>query len=245
MTVLPVIRSVLLDAVRDPFIEYGVPTPASGSASPNLWLVPEEGVTESSGSVSAWASKSPGTINFSQAVGGSQPSIGTRTINGQTALDFVAVKHFNLNAALGGSSDTYTIFMVLDADRITNDLVVLLGKLSPGAYLPMAQDGNATPQTSNPAASFTPSFWVNGVVQSPTTRDDAYEMLAPGSGPIIFSMTFAHPELVDIFGLGPSGFAYDGAVGEIIGVNATLSTADWNLWGRYLSDKYGIGWTDA
>jgi hypothetical protein len=94
-----------------------------GRASINpeiLWLEADFGVTQSGGSVSAWADRSANGYSFTQSTAGSRPTLVTNAINGNPVLRFDGGDWLSMaTTLLNTSGSTANIYVVSD-NRINN-----------------------------------------------------------------------------------------------------------------------------
>lgn len=98
---------------------------AAGALIPSgasLWLDASDvsTITDSSGSVSAWADKSGNGNNATQGTGSSQPTTGVSTINGRNGLVFADGDVVTSSAVF--STSGYTAFMVMQLSVAVADL---------------------------------------------------------------------------------------------------------------------------
>lgn len=117
-------------ATGNPVSNWGQPVVSSWlnftplSLQPALWLDASDTttITESGGAVSQWNDKSGNSRNFTQAVGISQPTTGTRTLNGLNVLDFDGSNHFldggNI-LEVGSGGVTMIGVLKMDVDNVT------------------------------------------------------------------------------------------------------------------------------
>jgi len=91
-------------------------------ANMTLWLRGDMGITQGSGTVSAWADQSGAGNNFSQAVGNKQPTYVASAINSLPGMTFDGILNQLDGPALSAliANNAYTLFVALKPVTITN-----------------------------------------------------------------------------------------------------------------------------
>lgn len=214
-------------------------TPLSLSNT-ELWLDSDDAstITEDIGRVAQWDDKSKNGLSFTEANTTKRPDTGSDTIGGVNALTFDGVDDAlnDYDAGAGGLAiaDT-TIFMVretIDTSYITlNDATT--------RYTLVADQGSADTILSQGVGSAT--YYKNNVLQSITTRGDAYTAY---NGAAHIAMYDGY-DLSSIVGLEISGYGgleIAGKMGDIV-ILSSASAADKLAILDYLSEKYSIAIT--
>jgi len=231
------------------------------SFNPQLWLDASDTstITESGGAVSQWNDKSGNAHNVTQATGAAQPTTNLNTINQKNVLKFdggdvmsgpmavnagsvtvfvVAKETTEVNfagllvlAPSSGSDQTTTnglvthaggLGIIFESQRNASQSVLALSGVSPlGVYVGRFASGGLTESFSNTATAATST--ASGTFGNSTTAlvGGRYQ-----SGSISAS------------------FRFNGDIGEIIVYSATLTNNQMNSVGYYLSQKWGLIWTN-
>jgi len=235
-----------------------------------LWLRADQGVTQSSGNVSAWADQSINGNNASQSTSGSQPTLVTSSLNGQPVLRF------------NGSTGQYLGIADNSSVRVTNYTIISV--INPGATLssypiivsrPYYASGWTSPYDSY-QFGITPSgnLYAYGSISSSSNVGTISSNVVASQGPIlatgsygsgvfkvytkgsqVASTTVSNSPLSYngqtanlVIGAATSNTAqlfYNGDIGEVLIYNRVLSSTEQQQAEAYLADKYGLYHPDA
>ena len=227
--------------------------------SPTLWVdaSDETTITESGGAVSQWDDKSGNGYHLTQATGTSQPTTGSRTINGLNALDFDGTNDFMtagdvINVQTGG----ITILAVAQLDTTSGgDTIVSKDPTSPntGAYQLLARAASS----SKAAALFRESSTIlaEQTINNTSTDAEIYAMRLQRdttdglelfrNGSVVASATTTG---TTSYNNGTSFFVgkvsvlnyFEGSIAEIIVVKSALTPQQMSDTETYLANKWGI-----
>ncbi len=208
--------------------------------SPTLWVDASDASTITTDvGVSVWADKSGNGNDLAQATGADQPATGTRTINSLNVIDFDGTNHFMTTASEVRLSQPNHVFLAMRTDDISFGKYVF--DSYPGAayggwfqifgsqYYAYAGAGvlGGTTETSPILVHITYN------VASSSIRVDGVEILTGNIGTEDLS-------LLTLCARDDEAVPFNGALGEIIIVNGTLSAQQISDTETYLADKWGI-----
>ena len=210
--------------------------------SPALWLdaSDETTITESGGAVSQWDDKSGNGYHVAQGTSANQPTTGTRTVNGLNVIDFDGSNDSLVDADGPTFSQPNTIIVVAEFDDVSGINNVVDGRINAQRNLLRAGSNNflmyagsvlsgGSPVTATPYAMVA-TF--DGV--SSSLRVNGSTVLTGNVGTQDFASIRIGAEFDGV------GQELDGAVGEIIIVNGTLTAQQIADTETYLADKWGI-----
>ena len=209
--------------------------------SPTLWLdaADTSTITDSGGSVSAWADKSFNGHNLGQLSSTEQPITNSRTLNGLNVIDFVSQDFLTMDT-LKTVNQPFHVFMVAEADAIgsvqylldrhpsgTNRVEFYYNALTHMGLVAGTSLNGGTPDTNphvihlflNGSSSETNIDGVNEATG--TTGTNSFDLMTLGS-------TYADTA------------HWDGAVAEVIVVEGSLTTQQIFETEQYLASKWGI-----
>lgn len=207
----------------------------------NFWIDPSDTgtITKSGDEATTIDDKSGGTDATTTASTGADS--GTRTINSLNALDFDKGEYYDIDVDY---TSGHTIFLVLEFDDNTtvnyirdgDNAGTIRSYLSSSSEVVLDLDnynltGSTALSTGQAYIVMLEATATSAAVNVDGGSDEATSASAPG-----LSVNW------DV--IGGSSFGFDGAMGEIIGYEATLSTSEKNQVGDYLADKWGTTWTD-
>ena len=228
------------------FLSSGTPwTPADISTAAWYDAADTGTITPGSGAVSQWNDKSGNGKHATQGTAGARPTSGTRTIGGKNIIEFPNTSSQSLVIpsinVIG--KEVWSVFVIDDNASTASQLLlggggnVQIGLVSSTQKLrlwksssPYSADtySSTTVPVSTPAVAGwlahtnTKKFAINGVLQ--TTTD-----------------TYIPTGTLDATNIGRGQFAaMDGAIGEIVITNGTLSTDDRQKVEGYLAHKWGL-----
>jgi hypothetical protein len=230
-----------------------------GGNNLQLWLDAADAstITESSGSVSAWADKSGNGNNATQGTGSAQPTTGVRTLNGKNALEFDGGDYLSadsLSSIFSGSDKPTTIFLVCSSvDVLTQQYVFLAGNDASVTPLNGAlynggtaifgtnrrDDGSTIKSvTSGTVVNYTPNVFA--IVNTGTSVDLYFDssLVVDGGDLDVAAAT------IDNFTIGASdrggivGQYFNGVMGEGIIYDRALSTSEISQVNAYLTSKW-------
>jgi len=209
--------------------------------SPALWLdaSDESTITESGGAVSTWSDKSGNGYDLVQATSADQPATGTRTINGLNVLDFDGTNHFMTTSSEVRLSQPNHVFLAMRTDNIAN------GKQVFDSY-PGAADASWFQIFGSQYYAFAGSGLVGGTtVTSPilahiTYNSTSSSVRVDGVDILTGSLGTRDLSLLTLGARKDEAIPFDGALGEIIVVNGTLTAGQISATETYLADKWGI-----
>jgi hypothetical protein len=228
--------------------------------TPALWLDASDTstITESSGSVSQWASKAGG-YNAVQATGANQPTTGTETINGLNVIDFdgtndrLTVASFDMT---GGQQ--FSIAAVFTASSGTTQAVVehtAILDSNPGAFgvfkesddtVALAKRGTSLTLSifdTTSTLTTTPKVYV-GTHDGTLSTDETNGWLNnSNSGTRPFNANTNSNNLNATLFIGARGgtsLFLDGSIAELVITKTVLSTNEREALQTYLADKWGI-----
>ncbi len=224
-----------------------------------LWLDATDSSTviNSGGAVSAWNDKSSGGNNLTQGTPGAEPTTGTQTINGLNVLSFDGGDYLaTINTPLPDGG--YTVFVVAQhgvngvndaiiAQRFGGNGLRLQLDFSPSNNIRhIIRDDAAVANGSTSAGTF--GVDVEAIITAISLANRSSNLYINGSSPVSVNNSLGVTAAGDGFAVGSIlagslSLGLVGEVGEIIAYNTALSTADHNIIGAYLSDKWGITWT--
>jgi hypothetical protein len=220
----------------------------------NLWLIGDNGVTQSGGVVSAWADQSGNGLNASQGTSTYRPTYVTSSMNGHAIVRFNGSNNY-LNVASGFANFTsgVSIFVVAKPSYANWwDRFIDFGTGSPTNNLVFARNGNSNTlsyETYNgswsdlDATNAIPvnTAYVLEVVQSSSGSTSIYKngtSLSMGTVTLPTNVTRTQNYIAKSDG-GSDGY-YEGDIAEIIIYNSALSTTNRQTVETYLRTKYGL-----
>lgn len=245
----PVFQSVQkIDAGVSPFS----PTDISNL---ELWLDADDAttITESSGSVSQWDDKSGQGNHATQGTAAKQPTTGTRTQNSKNVIDFDKTgdgENMDLTYAslLATISSDVTVFVVAAKDDSASNFDVFIGgEDSVGANKAFV------------GQSATTFIWDWGGDNITSIDDDEdphvfhlvrengvdIEAYLDGVSQGTASLSSDTLTVLTIGAMEAGGeFDLNGMIAEVIIYTRDLTASEQNQVGNYLSDKWGITWTN-
>lgn len=228
--------------------------PVVNIANGTMWLdaADTQTIVNTSGQVSQWNDKSANGNSPSQLTSSAQPITGARTINGLNAIDFSGSSQrlSNLPALNDFGNTDNTIFLIFVPDSLGDRRIVVCENGTP-RY--MVRAGTTRLEVVN-SATVTTFMPVGGTLTIGQTFIGGYTFNTSNS-PAILGYTNGSSNSVAgsatgilggcIIGSFSNGnFAYDGALGEVLFYRRSLSTAELNAVGNYLSTKWAGNWTN-
>jgi hypothetical protein len=213
-----------------------------------LWLDASDTatITHSSGAVSQWNDKSGNTRHATQGTAANQFTTNASTINSLNVFTFAdAVRKMEVpTAAFSAASNT--IFIVMEVTGGSGNRS-FISNLDNTLFLPMAQSGSANAEVYRDVSVGT--YYVNGVVKTPTTRGGAFTDMATGANAIhVFKNTDIdvgeNNGATRTIGNGFSSFGLAGRLAEVISYSRDLTTSEINQVANYLETKWAATWTD-
>jgi hypothetical protein len=214
-----------------------------------LWLKADVGITQSGGTVSAWADQSPLANNFSQATGSMQPTYVSNANNNLPGLSFDGVDDF-MTAASTITGDAISMFMAYSAIGTNNaagNANAIMVQLADPAWLAhlTVLSGAAnnwgcyatTGALSGQTLANTPTI-LSSVARAPNdidfVQDGTLANLTNGS-----NYTFARSTTA-IGGSGTAGQYTTITLQEVIVYNFALSVNQRKAVEQYLSKRYNV-----
>lgn len=200
-------------------------------------------ITAAGGAVSQWNDKSGNGNHVAQGTAGSEPTTGTRVINGRNALDFDGVDD-GLNGSNGGLlTDVFTAIAVIVPDAVAAGTAI--GTSDSVGVFPLTLAGGQAGVSRGVSflGSTNPPTVAPGVACVLTTRysgtDILYDVRKDG-GPWGSTGAFgAIPRGVCIANGGPGINFFDGLIGEILLCSTARPDADCANAEAYLKAKWG------
>jgi hypothetical protein len=208
--------------------------------------------------VSQWDDKSGNGRNVTQGTGASQPTTGTRTINGLNVLDFDGNDLLGRTTAtqlVSTVDGTFTAFTVVLTDTVA-------AGVSAGIMTQDSGSGTRMPQMLRRLGDLRGTVRVAGGVFSdysgtvvtttvPVTLATAHqtnniEAWVGGLSDGPTATTGSNGTIASVVRVGvASGTVqnFDGTIAEIIVYPYLLANDDFNLVGSYLSTKWGVSWS--
>jgi hypothetical protein len=209
--------------------------------SPTLWLdaADTSTITDSGGSVSAWADKSFNGHDLGQLSSTEQPITNSRTLNGLNVIDFVSQDFLTMDT-LKTVKQPFHVFMVAEADA-TGSVQYLLDR-HPSGTNRVEFNYNASSNISLAAGTAmvggTPDtnphvihLFLNG--SSSETNIDSVNEVTGTTGTNSFDLMTLGSTYADTA-------HWDGAVAEVIVVEGSLTTQQISETEQYLANKWGI-----
>lgn len=196
--------------------------------------------------VSQWNDKSGNLYNFSQT-GTPRPKSGLRTLGGLNVLDFNGTSHFLSRSNSGTSASNVSCFMVYDADSSAAALSYLLdfqtGRL---IFANTVDSGNG----SRGPAIFD-GTWRGVDSRQSGAQIISWVMSSSGNGAIYrsdtaivenlpFTQRAFNGSIAIARHSSTTASFFNGGIGEIILINATVSADDRQLINGYLHWKWGL-----
>ena len=209
--------------------------------SPVLWLDASDTstITESGGAVSTWADKSGNGYNVTQGTASAKPKTGTATINGLNVLEYDGTSDAQTleNLSINLYNQALTWFWVIQVNA--SDTYYVLNSVSGGIYGLAVQDGSGSSLLANDATL--DSLHVDGVSQSPSTRNDVYDAIGTGAPKLVRAASTATTNTAGLYVTYTNGanFSHGTQLAELIIVDTPTAgqIADTET---YLADKWGI-----
>lgn len=229
------------------------PNQISGLA---LWLDASDTstITQSAGAVSQWDDKSGNNYHATQGTGANQPTTNTRTINSRNVIDFDGNDFFDLPAGLITilNSSNFDIFVVAATDSTTTFQHIIGGRDISTADVRFgvmaAYNSNTAQAMCNPI--YTPSSktvtkdtnqHVFGGTRTGAVVNSYYDGGALGGNAAAANVN------MNVLRIGQTGINtayFDGRIAELVVYNSSLSNANKNIVGNYLSSKWNTPWTN-
>jgi len=218
----------------------------SGSAfspldlSPVLWLDASDTstITESGGAVSQWDDKSGNGNDVTNAVAASQPTSGTRTLNGLNVLDFDGSDV--LRKASFTTTSPYTFITVTDVDAssgaryiVSSNVAEVILYLNASNQIALYNNTVALPGSATTFAQELIIGTFNGSSSFIRRNGASY---ATGTTGTLGMTTLSIGARSDSAANGP----FNGGIAEIIVVDGTLTAGEIAATESYLAQKWGI-----
>jgi hypothetical protein len=163
-----------------------------------------------------------------------------RDINGVGTLNFTTnVTGFDIPAL----PTLCTIFLVLQLDENITPVIgySFFSRQTPSTFLPLAQNGSTNTEMYRNVG--TPQLRVNGVLQSPTTRNFMFSSVYNEGEKSIIELSNVTGTDCVIMGRGQNNFQTVGAWGDTIVTNGSPSSSDRLNSYEFLSNLYDIPYT--
>lgn len=228
--------------------------PAATSFSPpalsglSLWLDAADTSTiiQVSGSVLQWNDKSTNAHNAVQPLTSRQPQTGARSMNGRNVLDFASggLDSMELPGGLYNfPASDFSFFVVAQSDSY-GAYNRLIGSQS--AFSIVAEQGSDRWCLYNKGSFSTPaSISPRNTQPHIFYFDKSGAALRAVRGGVMGTGGAGAAVSVSNLPIGSSTFdPFDGAIAEIILYGRALAPTEINQIGNYLSDKWGIAWTN-
>lgn len=223
-----------------------------------LWYDASEAatITESSGAVSQWDDKSGNDDHLtSPGAAGTEPTTGVASHNGRNVLRLDGSNDYMRNTAITSMANT-TVFIVYRSmiDPLPNNSIQSLIATKAG--------GGGSPGWGVYGKLFSSTTDRRIRVESNASSVQIYKNGVPGTAGhnpgtagdlVLAEMTIATIDITSVTAnttlqigafIGEEGtFHGEYDIGEILIFNGVLSSADKNLVGNYLSQKWAISWT--
>lgn len=220
-------------------------TPASLPSLIGWWDMADAATITSSGSpakASQLADKSGAARHLVQATGTKQPTTGTRTINGQNVFLFDGSDD-NMTATFGTLTDPVTILMVVQADSLAH-VAIIPFDANHASNRHQTWTGSTTQWSIYEGGSIgggaVGSADTNAVqIVSVFTSGGASTMYKNGTS--IFSGNVGSSTMTDIMvGASAGANGWEGVIGEMVVMNASISGSDRTAWNAYTLAKFGV-----
>jgi len=212
-----------------------------------LWLDAADAatITQTAGAVSQWDDKSGNNNHALQVIGLSQPTTGTRTINSLNTIDFDGSSDFMLLTSALSRTNGYTVYIVCQVDDTGTTKAFFSGSAPGALYLRSSTTEGFVIVRQNQAVLLTGS--TTGIVTPSIASFKSHSTgniirvngVSNGSNATNNALTSD----VTVFGISDGSNFLDAGIAEVLVYSANLSTANENLLGAYLADKWGITWT--
>jgi len=215
-----------------------------------LWLDASDAatITQSSGAVSQWNDKSGNSNHATQAIGVSQPTTGTTTINSKNTIYFDQPTADYMTFASQIGTDTYCAFMAglcTSAGAAPRNIIGGSGqcfnfRLSATNLQMQIVTTNVAVRLTGATNTSTATPYIYSAQSQPTGNRVRLNGVSDGSNATNPAYTNGFTELgSSIAGLNQ----FHGQMGEVIIYTSALTDANINLIGAYLAAKWGITWT--
>lgn len=213
-----------------------------------LWLRADRGVTQSSGSVSAWADQSGSGRNFSQGTGANQPSYqATAGPNAQPAIVFNGTSDLMTCATSVLGLATCTVFLVLQYSATPATYATVLAWQDTGgsAGVEIGSDGTLKRYVGAPNVGEVSDGAVTTSAEKWTIQNNSstWSLRVNGSSQSLSGnpMTPLSGTAGSILGARPGGsLFFKGALSEAIAYSGVLSAAQVAQVEGYLKGRYGL-----
>jgi hypothetical protein len=226
-----------------------IPTPVIGEIAPNrliIWLKRGEGQTTSSGSLTAWASTSPASVNWAQGRAANQPSIsGDEVTFSSSSTD---------NLAISTGTETFsqfTLMVVINPDESASpsDEYIIGG--SDDDMLQIYVGGGVDKLRITMNAADTSLSLSSGLTTGDNdllltvTRDTSGNLAVRLNGVEIGTGTSNISDEFDVFSIGSNvgsgeDETYDGQINEVVMYDVQLTGSDLTNAERDIMNRSGI-----
>lgn len=220
-------------------------------ANLQLWLDAgdETTITDIAGVVSQWDDKSGNNNHAVQVDTTKRPITNSVNINSNNAIDFDGVNDFMSFPAISRASG-YTAFVVSRLDNMGSSPKTLISGVQGSFDLrydnaPIEFQIVRTNESVILGSTSTPLINTNYLISA---RSDVAGNNIQVNGVTDASNSIDPNYSADITEIGSqfngTQFFFNGRIGEILVYTGTLSSAEMNLVGNYLSNKWGIAWAN-
>ncbi len=217
-----------------------------------LWLKPDAGVTESSGSVSQWADQSGNGFNGAPTGGGFDPGYSTATLNGYNFLEFDGSDNLDfgdvLNTGLVPQTDDWSFFLVYNIDNSnTGTIISRAGNTNRQWQYSVNSDllNHTIGSSTGGSGSVSSNSTVTGdwIITSSLVSTSNFNSWLDGSTDVTSGTIGTQTTTVNVY-VGArtdgSSFPLTGDIAEIILFDTELSASDRRDVETYLALKYGL-----
>lgn len=223
-------------------------TPAEISTAAWFDAADASTITDTAGAVSQWNDKSGNSRDLSLATGATNPTTGTRTLNGLNALDLIETDALQTAAAATWLNGTkYHFFAVLEQD-VAGNYAGTDGTVTGGKLLHIGQtNGTIWKQDhfGSGGYSYSHTLDTSALIAVNSFLNTGSEVFINGTsigsnaGPTSALNTDGPLNIGRAYNGGGLGKDFDGAMGEIIIITGDLTAADQELVEGYLAHKWG------
>ena len=234
-------------------------TPSNVSTVAWLDAAASASLTASSGTVSAWANRTGGSVTASQASSASRPTVVANAMNGNPVLRFDGSNDFLATGNLFSGSSDWSVFSVtrlsgglntngraaytITAGGMVNGYTVLLARSDITNTLrttTRANTDNLDSTSSSPSSSYSVGqTMVAGAQRSGTQALASWNGSTSGAS-VTLQTNFSAGSMLEVGRYyGDSLYSWQGDVAEIVVTNTFLSVADRQRLEGYLAWKWG------
>ena len=206
-------------------------------------------ITDTAGAVSQWNDKSGNSRDLSLATGATNPTTGTRTLNGLNALDLIETDALQTAAAATWLNGTkYHFFAVLEQD-VAGNYAGTDGTVTGGKLLHIGQTNGTTwkqDHFGSGGANYSHTLDTSALIAVNSFLNTGSEVFINGTsigsnaGPNSALNTDGPLNIGRAYSGSGLGADFDGAMGEIIILTGDLSTGDRQLLEGYLAWKWDL-----